>query len=208
MPATIEIKDAALMSALTHAHEALSTGITGLLKEIGEDMVTRINQRFATSTGPDGERWPENSRVTMLRFLAAKGGFGKSGSLNQKGRAHASAKKPLIGLTQALATSTAYQMADATTVEIRSTRPYAAVQQFGAKEGEFGRYSQVARWRDASLPEWRRRAGSQKGFPIPWGNIPPRRFMPLTAGGNNITAAECTLILAQIGTYLSNAFDR
>lgn len=46
---------------------------------------------------------------------------------------------------------------------------YAAVHQFGAKSGEFG------------FGVYLTRLGS---FPIPWGDIPARPFMPLDASGN------------------------
>jgi phage gpG-like protein len=52
--------------------------------------------------------------------------------------------------------------------------------QFGAKEGEFGRYSQIGRVRKYGLRDFRGAAGTKKGFPIPWGDIPPRPFLAVT----------------------------
>lgn len=53
----------------------------------------------------------------------------------------------------------------------------AAVMHYGAKKGEFGRYSQVSRYRNYGEKDFRRYAGTKQGFPIPWGDIPPRRVL-------------------------------
>jgi phage gpG-like protein len=46
-------------------------------------------------------------------------------------------------------------------VEVGSSLEYAAVQQFGARQGQLGR--------------------TRRGAPIPWGDIPPRPFLGLSA---------------------------
>ena len=82
--------------------------------------------------------------------------------------------------TTALQDTMAYQI-QGNTLLVGTNRPYGAVQQFGAAMGEFGRYSQVWR-RTAYKPgDFRHHAGTQKGFPIPWGNIPARPFLGLSA---------------------------
>lgn len=60
--------------------------------------------------------------------------------------------------TGILANSITYQ-ANKESVEIGTNVIYAGTQQFGAKKGQYGR--------------------TKRGAPIPWGDIPPRPFMPL-----------------------------
>lgn len=68
--------------------------------------------------------------------------------------------RPLIGPTRALSTTIHY-LAGADRVEVGSGRIQAAVMQAGAAKGAFGRTS--------------------RGSPIPWGNIPARPFIGLSA---------------------------
>jgi phage gpG-like protein len=205
MKPAIEIHDAGLNAALNRLQQAVGPGIRPLMQQIGDDMVARIRGRFASGTDPDGADWAANSEVTMQRYLAARSGLKKSGAKNAKGAVLAANKKPLTGVTRALSTQTAAQMASATTLEIVNAMPYAAVQQFGAKMGEFCRYYQLSRLDKYGSDDFRRYAGMRQGHPIPWGNIPPRRFMPLSPGGKTLSPAEVTLILAQAEQYLQAA---
>jgi len=149
-----------------------------LMMAIGETLVASTKRRFATSTDPEGKPWAPNSPVTISRYLnGTKGNFKKDGSLSKKGEARVAAKKPLIGETRSLSSNIAWQLAGEDAVVIGSPMIYAGVQQFGAQMGEFGRYSQVARWRKYGNNDFRRHAGTKAGFPIPWGNIPARPFL-------------------------------
>lgn len=56
---------------------------------------------------------------------------------------------------------------------------------YGAKVGEFGRYSQT-RVRKYAEGDYRRKAGTVTGFPIPWGNIPARPFMVIPAATRKV----------------------
>jgi len=132
-----------------------------LLSAIGETLVDSTKRRFQTSTDPEGKPWAPNSPVTIERHLGAfKGSFTKKGGLSKKGAARAAAKKPLIGETRALSSNIAWQLEGNDTVVVGSPMIYAAVQQFGARKGEFGR--------------------TKRGAPIPWGNIPARPFLGLS----------------------------
>ena len=68
--------------------------------------------------------------------------------------------KPLVGETKSLSREIHYQITG-NTLEVGSTMEYAATQQFGAKRGAHGR--------------------TRRGAPIPWGDIPPRPFIGLSA---------------------------
>ncbi len=133
-----------------------------LLKGIGETLTASSKRRFVTSTAPDGSRWAPNTQATYLGFLnARKGSFGKKGKISAKGAARAIAKKPLIGETRSLSTTINWQMLGRDAVAVGSPMIYASTQQFGAKKGQFGR--------------------TKRGAPIPWGEIPPRPFLGVSA---------------------------
>lgn len=67
-------------------------------------------------------------------------------------------------------------------VVVGSSAVQSAVLQFGAKKGEFGK--------------------TKRGTPIPWGNIPPRRYLPVTQSGAIDDEAR-SLILRIISEYLN-----
>ena len=149
-PIRITVDDKAVQAALQQLL-ARSSDLTRPMADIGEHLTETTKRRFATSTGPDGERWAPNTEVTILRYLGAfKSSFTKSGAQSKKGAARAGAKKPLIGETRSLSTTIFYS-ATRDSVEVGSGMEYAAVQQFGAKARQFGR--------------------------APWGDIPPRPFL-------------------------------
>ncbi len=126
-----------------------------VLGELGELMVESTKQRFQSSTGPDGLKWKENSQVTKER---AAGAFS-----NRRPGARASRianKKPLIGESKALSTTIFYRATD-DTLEWGSPMEYSATHQFGASKGAFGK--------------------TRRNSPIPWGDIPARPFLGLSA---------------------------
>ena len=178
---TIEVDDRRVLDVLSALIERLDD-LTPVMQTIGEYLVGSTKRRFATSTAPDGSRWAPNSQVTYIRMIErAHGVTLKSGQINKKGAGMAMSKKPLIGETHRLSSEISAQ-AGRDRVEVGSPMVYAAVQQFGAKMGEFGRYSQVSRWRKYEKGDFRKHAGTVKGFPIPWGDIPARPFLGLSNG--------------------------
>lgn len=131
---------------------------TPVMQDIGEYLIVSTKERFQTGIAPDGSKWAPNSKLTLSR---------------KKGN------RPLIGETHRLSTEI-LSHADRDAVEVGSNLVYAAVQQFGAKMGAFGRYSQLSRRTTYAPTDFRHHAGTKKGFPIPWGNIPARPFLGLS----------------------------
>lgn len=87
------------------------------------------------------------------------------------------APKPLFGESRALSSQIFYQ-AGRYQVEVGSPRIYAAAMQFGAAKGAFGTTS--------------------RGAPIPWGNIPARPFL-------GISAEDETAIVGIVGEWIERA---
>ena len=153
----VKIDSAALEKELNRLIK--KTGdITDLLETIGDDLVESTEQRFITMTEPSGKAWQRNSPVTIA----------------MKGR-----DRPLTGETLELQRQIHYRV-EGDTLTVGSTMEYAATQQYGAKMGEFGRYSQIARVRKYGLGTFKGSAGTKKGFPIPWGDIPARPFIGIS----------------------------
>lgn len=172
---------ARLLQATTHPAPAL--------RAIGETLVASTKQRFGDSRGPDGQRWEENTETTLARWLGsgsnvyskrrtASGGR----TLTKKGQARLANKRPLIGETRALSSLIVYQLLSDQAVVVGSVMEYAVTHQFGAQKGEFGR--------------------NKRGSPIPWGDIPARPFLGLSADDRQ----DCLDLLAQhIADSLSGA---
>ena len=173
MPAiTITVQDKDVRATLS-ALAARASNLQPVMQSIGEDIVKRAKQRFATSTGPDGKRWVPNSRVTIERYIASKGGFGKKG-LTKKGALIEKSKKPLIGHGRDLSRQF-FVRADSRSVTVGNSMIYAAMQQFG---------------------------GSREQFPNLWGDIPARPFLPITAAGQ-LYPAEKTRIIDALNAFLA-----
>ena len=180
---TIEVKDTGVHAALASLIERVEKP-RPVLQQIGEGIIERAKQRFPASTGPDGQRWASNSRATIEAFIAKRGGIGKRGKITKKGIGLATSKKPLIGESHDLSRQFHLQVSDGS-VSVANTMIYAAIQQFGAKKGEFG-------------------SGKKRRFPIPWGDIPARPFMPIHADGS-LYNSDRDAILADLNRYFDAA---
>ncbi len=139
--------------------------LTPALRGIGELIAESTRERFATSTGPDGQRWPALAKATVLARLAQvsghyadytnlktrqagqvragdkKGYYDQAGKLAGKGTAAVMAMRPLVD-TGMLQDTIRYQLLPGGKgVEIGSNRfagewtGGAAVHQFGNKKG-------------------------------------------------------------------------
>ena len=174
---TIQVSDQAVLAALTRLQNAVEHP-QPIMHAIGEGVMERIKERFASATGPDGQPWAANSPVTLARYIASRGGknFKKDGSLNKRGQALATSKKPLQGISGDLARQFHVAATD-DSVTIGSTMKYAAMQQFG---------------------------GTRAEFPNLWGDIPARPFFPVTADGD-LYPQESDLIVAQLAGYIQGA---
>ncbi len=141
-----------------------------LLLAIGEHLAESTRMRFVESRAPNGSRWAPNTQATLERYIGERGGYSKkTGRISAKGAALAQSKKPLVGVTRLLGTQIIYQ-ADDEVLQIGSNRIYAAVQQFGAGKGSLGGNA-------------------------PWGDIPARPYLGLSAG-------DRSYILEEVADYL------
>ncbi|MCF7964015.1 MAG: phage virion morphogenesis protein [Methylobacter tundripaludum] len=112
--AEVKWDDANVVRALQRLQHAVGD-ISPALKEIGEDLVESTKQRFSSGVGPDGEKWKDNSQVTIDR----------------KGR-----NKPLVDRGHLL-DSINDALIDTDTLEVNANKDYAAMQQFGGSKDEF-----------------------------------------------------------------------
>jgi len=69
----IDIDDREVKQALQTLQRRLGD-MTPAMEDIGELMIKITEQRFVTSTAPDGSRWAPNSPATIMHYLRAKGG--------------------------------------------------------------------------------------------------------------------------------------
>lgn len=157
----VELEDQQFQAAM-QALSAAAGDIRPALRQMGEQLVESTKARFRDGVGPDGERWAPNTQATYLAYLSAYGGsFSKrTGRLVKAGADRATAKQPLIGESRRLSSEIVYQVGDGY-LEVGSGLVYAAVHQFGAGRGAFG--------------------ATGRGTPIPWGDIPARPFLGLSA---------------------------
>jgi phage virion morphogenesis protein len=133
---SIEINDAPVTAALDRLSAQLDD-MTPIMEEIGEVLVNSTTRRFGEGVSPDGANWAAKSPVTLAAY-AARGDridnrslFGPSGDLN----------------------STIFAEHGADFVRVGSSRPYAAMMQFG---------------------------GARSAYPNLWGDIPARPFLGLS----------------------------
>lgn len=152
--------------------------LSPVLRIIGEGVADRTQQRFGTSTGPDGQRWVGNSDAVLRQLLLSKkGSFTKKGGLSKAGTKTLAGKKPLVA-TGELAHSIRYQVSG-NSVEIGTNRfadtilNGAAIHQFGGMAG--------------------------KGRSV---RIPARPFLPLTQDGQ-LYPGEQAAVLEAIHDYLA-----
>ena len=177
----VQINDVAAIAGLS-ALIARGSDISPLMAMLGGKLTDSTMDRFATSTAPDGSPWAPNAHTAIRQALDRnKRSLSKrSGALTKTGKTIAAGKKPLIGETGALGTTIDYQLLGRDTVEIGSGTKYAATHQFGAKQGAFGR--------------------SKRGGPIPWGDIPARPFL-------GISAQDERTITSVINEYLAAPWE-
>ena len=174
---TIQISDEGFTAGLQRLLERGGDTST-LTFLIGQGIEERIDARFASSTGPDGQQWDDNRPVTLareaLRLALSKGNRRKDGSLNKRGTERLAAKKPLIGETGTLSSQIAMQH-DGAGVTVAASAVYAAIQQFGGTRAEFSHL---------------------------WGDIPARPFMPVTPDGD-LYPTEAEAIMADLNDFFA-----
>lgn len=136
----VEMNASALSAALQRLLNQTGN-ISPALNQIGQQLLKSTRQRFATKTAPDGTRWEDNSLLTRIRK-------GRNDPLIGRGGAHGG----LVGSFS--------PKVNANTLTIGTSKEYAAVQHFGARQGQFGK--------------------SSRNTPLPWGNIPARPFLGIS----------------------------
>lgn len=161
---SVQVDDQELRYALKALADA-GKDLRPALQDIGELLVDSTKQRFGTSTAPDGTPWAPNSPATLVRWMR-RGGSG--------------VKRPLIGNGKSLLEQISRHInGSGDELEVGSSMPYAAAQQFGMKKGYAGETS--------------------RGSPIPWGDIPARPFI-------GISDADHQHILDIIADHLAGSF--
>lgn len=140
MQISINVTTDTLSAALASLGEAYAD-LSPLYQDWGEFLVESTRQNFREGTSPDGTAWAPRSQTTLDAY-AARGETPKGG--------------PLVGVSRALSTTISYEL-EPNGLTWGSNMIQAAVMQFGASQGEFGRTS--------------------RNGPIPWGDIPARPFL-------------------------------
>ena len=160
---TVSVTDSSALDAFNRLI-AFGESPQPALLAIGEKMLEFTRARFVTSTDPYGNAWAPNADTTLRNALHSSGkSFTKKGALSKRGTEYLLSKKPLIGESKSLSTQFNTTVLGGNLVTISSPMIYAATQQFGASQGQFGRDS--------------------RNHPIPWGDIPARPFFPDPALG-------------------------
>ena len=142
---SLTIDNREVLEALSQLMERFTpSGMAPVMQEIGEVLAESTQQRFSTSTAPDGSRWPALAESTVLARLAKIGGAysKKTGKLTKKGSLAKSGMKPLVA-TGILQDTIRYQIiSGGAGVEIGTNRfageweAGAAVHQFGSRNGK------------------------------------------------------------------------
>lgn len=127
-----------------------------------------------------GQALIERSREGILGGEGWGGGFAANTATTLERK---SGNAPLIDSRSFVRTRLHYH-ADRNGVTIGASGAQAAVLQFGAAKGAFGR--------------------TRRGAPIPWGDIPARPYLPLDGGALHPDAAE--LVLEILQEHLSGDF--
>lgn len=174
---TIEVDDAELRQQLSRLTGSLQD-LSPVMREIGEILMTSTKRRFETETDPDGNRWEENSDVTLMRYLSrAAGALSKrrtstgGQTLNAPGMARLASKK-ILADSGDLGSTIRYQLEDnGQSVVVGTDRKYGAMQQFG---------------------------GTKSQWPHLWGDIPARPFL-------GISEDDRSAIFDVLADYLSRS---
>ncbi len=189
---TVEVNDAQVRDMLNQLAARVSN-MQPRLQAIGLDIMERTKQRFATSTGPDGQRWKPNAKSTIDAYIAS-GGRG--------------VKTPLIGRSGDLRRQF-HVSADTHSVTIDNSMVYAAIQQFGGTiesrarsqlsyfkrnaDGSVG--NRFVRKESSDFAQWHTRGAHQI-------TIPARPFLPVLSNGS-LYPTERTLIMETLSAYLA-----
>jgi phage gpG-like protein len=141
-----------VVNVLSHA-EATLDNPNAMLSDMGEYLTATTQERFRTSTAPDGSKWQQNSETTYINILGKSHTYDDDGRINSKGINRVMSKRPNV-LSGNLMNSIHYQISGDLLL-VGSNLIYAATAHFGAKKGQFGNGA-------------------------PWGDIPPREYLGIS----------------------------
>ncbi|MDD2367345.1 MAG: phage virion morphogenesis protein [Desulfuromonadaceae bacterium] len=113
-----------------------------VFRDIGEEMIKRVDNRFTSETDPDGNKWqPTKVLSNYLGYVGTKKGYKRKAAYKKNGGWRVAfgrylANKKILQLTGALRGDIHYQHDDQQ-VEwgISGRIPYAAIHQFGGMAG-------------------------------------------------------------------------
>lgn len=143
---SVNIKEVEALAKKLKGYALTSNDRYDLLSDIGTEIVEQSISRITeTHTAPDGSKWKDLADSTR-NYLIKQGLSGSVSLLNRSGFLHRSIKK---------------EVQSEWSVLVGACMEYAAVHQFGAKQGEFGR--------------------TRRNGPIPWGDIPSRPYLGLSS---------------------------
>tara|TARA_R110002094_G_scaffold160396_8_gene145802 strand:- start:230 stop:757 length:528 start_codon:yes stop_codon:yes gene_type:complete len=163
---TVELKDEEVSAALNRVAEHL-TDMSLLMNEIGEQLEYETEQRFDQGVAPDGSAWAAKSQTTIDAYSA---------------RGQRVDFRPLHGPNTdgTPLRKSFFRDYGPDFVEIGTNKIQAAVMQFGAAKGAFGK--------------------AANGTSVPWGNIPARPFL-------GISDTDRANIVETVEEWLQNAAD-
>lgn len=159
---TITVKDAQVQAALARLQSRLGN-LQPAMHDIGQALVQGVREHISTGQDWFGRAFAPNSAVTIARKGSSKPLVHHGFLLNEQLHYQASAHGVTIGVSAV----------------------QAAVLQFGAKKGAFGKGK-----------------GKRKSD-IPWGDIPARPFMPID--GQTLPPAAQSVVLQTIADHLSDS---
>jgi len=160
----IDINDAEIQAALNQLAAKLGD-LTPFFKDVGETLLNSTRERFRTQTAPDGTAWAALSPAYRARKPSHK-------------------DKPLT--LSGVLRGTLTKQVDKDSLRIGTPLTYGATHQFGAAKGSFGTvtatinaYSRRTKTGSTTVKAHTRRMS------VPWGNIPARPFLGLSAEDRN-----------------------
>ncbi len=181
----IEIDDREVRQALEDLRRRVSN-MKQAMHAIGQALMEGSRERILSGHDWTGTAFAPNAESTLLRVMRRAAG-GKS-LVTKRGHTRAAAikalarKQPLID-RKTFVSKRLFYKATEDSVSVGSSAVQAAVLQFGARKGAFG--------------------ATSRGAKIPWGDIPARRYLPVTEDGRLDEAAR-SLILETLRAHLAD----
>lgn len=169
---TIRLDEGEVTARLADASRRL-TDMSDLMADIADGLSLSTRKRFASGTDPEGNAWVPRSQATLDRYASMK-------------PPRRPGPHPLTVSTGLMRSIHPFSGPDH--AGVGSSQIYAAAMQFGAAQGQFG----------AAIGKDKR--GRDYFHPIPWGNIPARPFLGLSA-------QDRTEVIATTAEHLSGVAD-